>query len=82
MTRQSEHIRRSLLESSPEFRRLADDHARYGAQLEALAHKRQLTSDDQAEIARLKKLKLKAKDRMQEMIRDYRREQAEAVQAT
>ena len=82
MTRQSEHIRRSLQESSPEFRRLADDHARYGAQLEALAHKRRLTSDDQAEIARLKKLKLKAKDRMQEMIRDYRREQAEAVQPT
>jgi len=82
MTRQSEHIRKSLLESSPEFRRVADEHARFAAELETLARKRRLTSGDHAEIARLKKLKLKAKDRMQEMIREFRREQAEAVQAT
>lgn len=82
MTRQAEQVRRTLQQESPEFRRLTEEHARYSQQLEELGKKARLAAADQAEIARLKKLKLQAKDRMQEMIRDYRREQAEAVQAT
>lgn len=82
MTRQSEHLRRTLMESSAEFRRLAGQHARYSEQLAALARKSPRTAADREEETRLKKLKLQAKDRMAELIRDYRREQAEAVQAT
>lgn len=82
MTLHSEKIRRVLDQASPEFRRVAEEHARYSKQLEALARKSPRTAHDQAEETRLKKLKLRAKDRMEEMIRDYRREQAEAVQAT
>lgn len=79
---QSERARQTLMQTNPEFRRLAEEHSRYSEQLAALACKSPRTIDDQAEETRLKKLKLRAKDRMEELIRDYRREQAEAVEAT
>jgi len=82
MARQSEQVRQALRERSAEFRRLEQEHSSYSQQLEALTRKARPAADEQAEIARLKKRKLQAKDRMAEMVRDYRREQAEAVQAT
>ncbi|MBI4467071.1 MAG: YdcH family protein [Acidobacteria bacterium] len=82
MTGQAEQIRQRLLETSAEFRHLAEEHARLSEQLAALARKPRWIPEDSAEEARLKKLKLRAKDRMEELIRDYRRQQAEAVEAT
>lgn len=82
MRLQSDEIRKTLQETNPEFRRLLEEHARYGEQLTALARKSRRSAGDPVEERRLKKLKLRAKDRMEEMIRDYRRELAEAVQAT
>ncbi len=82
MKLQSEQFRNALRETSAEFRRLEEEHTRYAEQLAALEHKPSKSSRDQAEIGRLKKLKLRTKDRMEELVRDYRREQAEAVEAT
>ncbi|MEE8200411.1 MAG: YdcH family protein [Candidatus Acidoferrales bacterium] len=82
MTLQSEQIRQTLRESKAEFRRLEEEHARTAELLGALERKPRPKPEEQEEMARLKKLKLRAKDRMEELIHDYRREQAEAVQAT
>lgn len=54
--------------TNQEFQRLCEEHEHYDSQLEALAHKRYLTEQDQVEETRLKKLKLRAKDRMEDMI--------------
>lgn len=77
-----EQVRKILRETNAEFHHLEEEHARYAEQLDALERKRPKTAREQAEVARLKKLKLRAKDRMEELVRDYRREQAEAVEAT
>ncbi|MGH9468906.1 MAG: YdcH family protein [Terriglobia bacterium] len=61
-------IREKLMVNDPEFQHLREEHAQYDSQLEALAHKRYLTEQDQVEEIRLKKLKLRAKDRMEELI--------------
>lgn len=54
--------------ANPEFQRLREEHERYDSQLEALTHKKYLTEQDQVEEIRLKKLKLRAKDQMEEII--------------
>ena len=53
-----------LLESqmSAEVQRLLTEHQRYSLRLEALTTKPYLSSDEQLEEVRLKKLKLHAKD--------------------
>ena len=61
-------LRAHLIETEPEFRRLANEHARLKAQLEAIESKEHLTLDDELEESRLKKLKLKLKDAMSEFM--------------
>ena len=82
MTFQSELIREELLAQSEEFRRLADEHAAFDSDLEVLRLRSHPTAEDEAEVTRLKKIKLQRKDQMERMIRAHRREQSEAVQAT
>ena len=82
MGAQSELIRRQLAEMNPEFRQLLEEHARYEEELERLTEMTQRGLDQELEMARLKKRKLQAKDRMEEIIRTHRREEAEAVEAT
>lgn len=82
MARQSDLSRQTLQETNPEFHRLMEEHTRYSEQLAELARKRPRTAADQAGETRLKKLKLRAKDRMEELVRQYRRELAETVEAT
>ena len=82
MKLQYEQAREKLLQSNAEFHRLVEEHARYDRELAELLRKRHRRPEDEIEKARLKKLKLQAKDRMEELIHECRREQAEAVQAT
>ncbi len=82
MKLQYEQAREELLQSNAEFQRLVEEHARYDRELAELLRKRHRRPEDEIEKARLKKLKLQAKDRMEELIHECRREQAEAVQAT
>lgn len=67
-----EEIKKHLLQTNEEFRRIADEHADYDRQIEALEAKPAVTPDDEVEEHRLKKLKLAAKDRMVEMIDSYK----------
>ena len=82
MKLQYEQAREELLQSNAEFHRLVEEHARYDWELAELLRKRHRRPEDEIEKARLKKLKLQAKDRMEELIHECRRERAEAVQAT
>jgi uncharacterized protein YdcH (DUF465 family) len=61
-------IRERLMVSDQEFRRLCNEHAGYEAQLRRLSDKRFPSQQDQAEEVRLKKLKLRAKDQMEQLV--------------
>src|ERR1051326_2374556 len=65
-----------LLATHDEFRKLAQEHTQYEQRLASLTHKRYLTDDEKLEEVRLKKLKLRLKDQMESIERQYR----EAVQ--
>ena len=71
-----DEIKTHLMQTSEEFRRLAAEHAEYDQQIEALEAKHAVTSDDEIEEHRLKKLKLAAKDRMMEMLGQYKAQHA------
>ena len=63
-----EELKAHLMASNDEFKRLAEEHASYHAQLEALEAKANFTPDDEEEEHRLKKVKLRLKDEMNAML--------------
>ena len=64
----AEAIREQLMVTSEEYQRLREEHARYAAQLDELNQKRFLTTDEEVEEVRLKKLKLRVKDQMEMLV--------------
>lgn len=64
--------RDQLLASHDEFRRLVVEHTQYERRLDSLTQKRYLTDDEKLEEVRLKKLKLRLKDQMENIERHYR----------
>lgn len=56
-----------LLEENEEFKRLHAEHALYCKQFNEINRKKILTPEDETEMVRLKKLKLRAKDRMEKI---------------
>ena len=69
-------IKEHLLQSSEEFRRLAQKHSNYDEQLEKLLHKSYLSEEQKVEEVNLKKMKLHVKDQMEIMIQKYRQQAA------
>jgi len=65
-------VRESLLSSNDEFRRLVQEHSQYSQRLESLISKRYLSEDEKLEEVRLKKLKLRLKDQMEGLERQFR----------
>jgi uncharacterized protein len=61
-----------LLSSHEEFQKLAQEHLQYSTRLDSLTQKRYLSDDEKLEEIRLKKLKLRLKDQMQSIERQYR----------
>jgi len=66
--------RDQLLASHDEFRKLATEHTQYEQRLDSLTQKRYLTDDEKLEEIRLKKLKLRLKDQMQSIERQFRQQ--------
>ena len=64
-------IREQLLASDTEFQRLAEEHSRYEAQLEQLSKASYLSAEDLIQQVTLKKLKLRVKDAMEQLIARY-----------
>jgi uncharacterized protein len=70
----NEELKAQLMETNDEFRQLALQHLQYAQQLDALEALPHLSEQDQIEEHRLKKLKLRLKDQMLEMMSRYRAE--------
>jgi uncharacterized protein YdcH (DUF465 family) len=66
--------RDQLLASHEEFQKLALEHTQYQQRLKTLTQKRFLTEDEQLEEIRLKKLKLRLKDQMASIEREYQQQ--------
>jgi len=62
-------IREQLMAGNEQYQRLREEHARYSTQLEQLATKNHLSTEEQVEEVRLKKLKLRVKDQMELLVR-------------
>jgi uncharacterized protein YdcH (DUF465 family) len=67
-------FRDQLMASHEEFRRLVQEHSQHSQRLEALIQKRFLTEEEKVEEVRLKKLKLRLKDQMELLERNYRQQ--------
>jgi uncharacterized protein YdcH (DUF465 family) len=62
------HVRQLLLESDAELRKLDGEHRELDAQVEQLGRSPYLSGEDRIRLATLKKLKLRIRDRMEELI--------------
>jgi ribosomal-protein-alanine N-acetyltransferase len=71
---QDDAIRERLAREDEAYRRLAQKHREYDRRLEELRGRRFPSDEEKVEEVRLKKLKLSTKDRMEEMVRERRRE--------
>jgi len=66
--------RDQLCASHDEFRKLVHEHTQYEQRLDSLTEKRYLTDDEKLEEVRLKKLKLRLKDQMESIERQFRQQ--------
>ena len=69
----TDDLRAHLMQSNEEFRRLATQHSEYKQKLKEFASRHYLTEDEQLEEIRLKKLKLRLKDQMEQILDQSRR---------
>jgi len=67
-----EELKRQLLQSDEEFRRLATQHHDLDEKLHNLASRNYLSQPEQLEEVTLKKRKLQLKDQMESIIRRHR----------
>jgi uncharacterized protein YdcH (DUF465 family) len=67
-------LREQLMRDNAEFRRLAEEHQSYDAQLENLNNKHFLSDEEQIQEKTLKKKKLLLKDQMYLMVQKFRKE--------
>jgi len=72
MENTQDEIKAHLMSTDHEFRHLAEQHAQYHKQLEALEAKSHLSPEEEIEEHRLKKLKLHLKDQMNGIISRHR----------
>jgi uncharacterized protein YdcH (DUF465 family) len=59
-------VREQLIASSEEFRQLVAAHLNYSQRLDSLLSKKYLSDEEKIEEVRLKKLKLRVKDEMEQ----------------
>ena len=62
----------SVMASHDELRKLAQEHLQYSTRLDSLTQKRYLSEDEKLEEVRLKKLKLRLKDQMNEILAQHK----------
>ncbi|MGC8792142.1 MAG: DUF465 domain-containing protein [Bryobacteraceae bacterium] len=70
-----DELKTHLIQTDEEFRRLAEQHNQYKKRLQELAARPYLTEQEQIEEIQLKKLKLRLKDQMQQIMERYRAQQ-------
>ncbi len=60
-----------LMETNEEYRTLSEQHSQYDDRLDELGSRIHLTTEEEVEEHRLKKLKLQTKDRMYAILREH-----------
>ena len=75
MERTLDELKAHLMETNAEFRQMATQHAEYKRQVEAFEARTLLSDTEKLEETRLKKLKLRLKDQMTDMVNRYRQQQ-------
>jgi len=68
----STQVRDQLMASHEQFRQLVLEHTQYSQRLDSLIQKRFLSEDEKLEEVRLKKMKLRLKDQMELIERQFR----------
>jgi uncharacterized protein YdcH (DUF465 family) len=74
MAEKTEDLVRKLLEENETFQTMKESHAALEDQLQQLETKPYLTPQDELEIKKIKKKKLRFKDEMQRILASYRAE--------
>jgi len=75
MEQLQEELKAHLMTTDEEFRALAAQHAELKRQVDAIEAKAHVTPEDEIEEHRLKKLKLRAKDQMNQIMARYKAQQ-------
>ena len=75
MEQLQEELKAHLMATNEEFRALAAQHTELKRQVDAIEAKARLTPEDEIEENRLKKLKLRAKDQMNQIMARYKAQQ-------
>ena len=65
-------IKAHLMQTSERYRQLAEQHSEYDRLVRDLESKHVLTGQEEVEEHRLKKLKLRVKDEMEQMVNEHR----------
>ncbi len=68
-------LKAHLMETNEGFRRLALEHCEHSKKLDELASRSYLSPEEQVEEVRLKKMKLRLKDQMEQIMSRYRAQQ-------
>lgn len=72
MENNQDELKAHLMATDESFRQIAEQHSELHRQIEALEAKSHLTPEDEEEETRIKKLKLKLKDQMIDIIARYK----------
>ena len=75
MEQLQDELKAHLMATSEEFRQLVAQHAEYKRQVEAIEAKPHLTTEDEIEEHRIKKLKLRLKDQMNQFMSRHKAQQ-------
>jgi uncharacterized protein YdcH (DUF465 family) len=70
-----EELKAHLISINEEFRTLATQHSDLAKKLDALEAQSHLTTEEQVEETRLKKMKLRLKDKMEAIMSQFRSQQ-------
>jgi len=71
-----EALKAHLMETDEDYRRLATEHAQHKKRVEDLESRPYLSEEEKLEEVRLKKLKLRLKDQMADILNRYRAQHA------
>ena len=77
MEKYEEELISRLIEKDPELKRSVDEHQAFEKQLEHFEKKPFLTTEEETEVKRIKKLKLRGKDRIEAILARYRKQQSQ-----
>ena len=67
-----------LLKTNEEFKKLWEEHEELDKKVEEMSMNKYLTPEEEVELKRLKKLKLLGKEKLVEMLEEYKKSKGEA----